>query len=71
LLSAPQTLLDWGPTLADADCLEAGVPKTRLVSSEDATAFWSARRQLFLKPDAGHGSKGVYQGDNTLKASCL
>ena len=47
LLSAPQTLLDWGLSLADAGCLEDAVPKTRLVSSEGATALWSARRQLF------------------------
>jgi hypothetical protein len=31
LLSALQTLLDWGLTLANADCLEDAVPKTRLV----------------------------------------
>jgi len=47
LLSAPQTLLDWGLTIANADCLEDAVPKTGLVLSEDATALWSAWRQLF------------------------
>ncbi|OAN92889.1 hypothetical protein A8B84_17445 [Marinobacter sp. EhC06] len=70
MLSALQALLDWGLTLADADCLEDAVPKPRRVSSEDATALRSARRQFF-KPVAGPGSKGVYQGDSTLKASCL
>ena len=67
LLSAPQTLLDWGLSLADAGCLEDAVPKTRLVSSEDAAALWSARRQLFFKPVAGHGSKGVYRGDKMTR----
>jgi len=47
LLSSLQALLDRGLTMANADCLEDAVPKTWLVSSEDATALWSARRQLF------------------------
>jgi len=72
LLSAPQTLLDWGLTLADADCLEDAVPKTRLVSSEDATVLWGARHQLFKsRSPVTTDSKGVCQGDNTLNASCL
>ncbi|WP_449287834.1 hypothetical protein [Marinobacter salarius] len=47
MLSSLQALLDRGLTMANADCLEDAVPKTWLVSSEDATALWSARRQLF------------------------
>lgn len=67
LLSDPQTLLNWGLSETDARYLEGAVPKTRLVSNNDATALWSARRQLFFKPVAGHGSKGVYRGDKITR----
>ncbi|HCW89591.1 MAG TPA: hypothetical protein DHU56_05990 [Marinobacter sp.] len=67
LLSDPQTLLNWGLSETDARYLEGAVPKTRLVSNNDATALWSARRQLFFKPVAGHGSKGVYRGDKMTR----
>ncbi|XOZ34379.1 hypothetical protein ACMDCT_03885 [Halomonadaceae bacterium KBTZ08] len=43
------------------------MPKTQLVSREDATALWNARRELFFKPVAGHGSKGVYRGDKMTR----
>lgn len=67
LLSAPQTLRDWGLSEADADYLERAVPKTRLVSRNEAAELWGARRQLFFKPVAGHGSKGVYRGDKLTR----
>ncbi|WP_341582617.1 hypothetical protein [Marinobacter metalliresistant] len=67
LLSAPQSLRDWGLNEADADYLERAVPRTRQVSRNDAAELWSARRQLFFKPVAGHGSKGVYRGDKVTR----
>jgi hypothetical protein len=67
LLSEPQTLRDWGLSDADADYLEQAVPRTRLVSENDATELWSARRELFFKPVAGHGSKGVYRGSKLTR----
>ncbi|KAA8981979.1 circularly permuted type 2 ATP-grasp protein [Halospina sp. K52047b] len=67
LLSAPQCLRDWGLNEADARYLEKAVPRTRLVSREDATALWEARRKLFFKPVASHGSKGVYRGDKMTR----
>ena len=67
LLSAPQSLRDWGLNEADADYLERAVPRTRQVSRNDAAELWSARRQLFFKPVAGHGSKGVYRGDKMTR----
>lgn len=62
LLSDPQTLRDWGLNKAEAGYLASAVPKTRLVAECDAAELWSARRELFFKPVAGHGSKGVYRG---------
>jgi len=67
LLSDPQTLRDWGLSDTDADCLEQAVPRTRLVSASDAAELWSARRKLFFKPVAGHGSKGVYRGNKITR----
>lgn len=67
LLSAPQSLRDWGLNEADAGYLERAVPGTRQVSRNDAAELWSARRQLFFKPVAGHGSKGVYRGDKMTR----
>ncbi|PAU80344.1 hypothetical protein CK501_07790 [Halovibrio salipaludis] len=67
LLSASQTLRDWGLNEADVEYLERAVPKTRMVSREDATELWGARRELFFKPVAGHGSKGVYRGSKITR----
>jgi hypothetical protein len=67
LLSEPQTLRDWGLSDADADYLEQAVPRTRLVSASDAAELWSTRRELFFKPVAGHGSKGVYRGSKLTR----
>ncbi|HDZ39012.1 MAG TPA: hypothetical protein ENH62_12105 [Marinobacter sp.] len=62
LLSDPQTLRDWGLNETEAGYLASAVPKTRLVAECDAAELWNARRELFFKPVAGHGSKGVYRG---------
>jgi uncharacterized circularly permuted ATP-grasp superfamily protein len=67
LLSEPQTLRNWGLSDAEAGYLESAVPKTRLVSASDAAELWSARRELFFKPVAGHGSKGVYRGSKLTR----
>ena len=67
LLSDPQTLRDWGLKETEAGYLESAVPKTRLVAAGDAAELWSARRELFFKPVAGHGSKGVYRGNKLTR----
>jgi hypothetical protein len=67
LLSDPQNLRNWGLNEADVGYLERAVPRTELVSRENATALWNARRDLFFKPVAGHGSKGVYRGDKMTR----
>jgi len=67
LLSDPQHLRNWGLNEADVGYLERAVPRTELVSRENATALWNTRRELFFKPVAGHGSKGVYRGDKMTR----
>ena len=45
----------------------SGVPRTVLVTSENAPKLWEKRRTLFFKPAGGHGSKAVYRGDKLTK----
>ena len=67
LLSDSQTLRAWGLDEAAARYLEKSIPKTKLVSKDEAAALWRTRRQLFFKPVAGHGSKGVYRGSKLTR----
>lgn len=66
LLSDPATLGSWGVSqemLADL----AGVPRTVLVTPENAKHLWDTRKKLFFKPAGGHGGKAVYRGDKVTK----
>jgi len=42
--------------------LVRGVPRTKLVTAENADALWSERKRLFFKPNWGFGSRGTYKG---------
>jgi hypothetical protein len=66
LLSDQTTLRSWGLSsemLADL----AGVPRTVLVTSDNAQQLWETRKNLFFKPAGGHGSKAVYRGAKVTK----
>lgn len=39
-----------------------GVPRTRLVTDDNAADLWSERKGLFFKPNWGFGSRGTYKG---------
>ena len=67
LLSDPQTLRAWGLDETEVEYLEKSVPRTKIVSRDDAAELWRTRRQLFFKPVAGHGSKGVYRGSKLTR----
>ena len=67
LLSDSQILRSWGLDEAAVECLERSVPRTKIVSRDDAAELWLTRRQLFFKPVAGHGSKGVYRGSKLTR----
>lgn len=66
LLSDAAKLKAWGvePTLLAQ--LEA-VPRTVLVTPENADELWTSRKGLFFKPTGGHGGKAVYRGDKVTK----
>jgi glutathione synthase/RimK-type ligase-like ATP-grasp enzyme len=66
LLSDPMPLRLGGvsaETLADL----SAVPRTVLVSPENAQELWRERKKLFFKPAVGYGSKAVYRGDRMTK----
>jgi hypothetical protein len=67
LLSDSQILRAWGLNEAAVGYLERSVPRTRIVSKDDAAELWRTRRQLFFKPVAGYGSKGVYRGSKLTR----
>lgn len=66
LLSDPARLTAWGLPPELRSELES-VPKTVLVTPDNADALWQARKQLFFKPVCGHGSKAVYRGDKLTR----
>ena len=66
LLSDPAWLRSAG--LSDEFRLRlSGIPKTILVTPENADAMWADRKNLFFKPVSGHGGKAVYRGDKVTK----
>ncbi len=44
-----------------------GVPRTVLVTPNNADELWKTRKSLFFKPTGGHGGKAVYRGDKVTK----
>ena len=66
LLSDQAALRAWGLSaefIADL----GGVPRTVLVTPDNAQRLWDGRKRLFFKPAGGHGSKAVYRGDKVTK----
>jgi uncharacterized circularly permuted ATP-grasp superfamily protein len=66
LLSDPARLEAWGlePTLL---AQLKSVPRTVLVTPENADDLWKSRKGLFFKPTRGHGGKAVYRGDKVTQ----
>lgn len=63
LLSDAQSLRAAGATESDIDLLINAIPKTELVTADNADQLWQNRKQLFFKPAMGYGSKAAYRGD--------
>lgn len=66
LLSDQAALRAWGLSAELISDL-GGVPRTVLVTPDNAQNLWEGRKQLFFKPAGGHGSKAVYRGDKVTK----
>lgn len=67
LFSDVDTLRAEGVAQASIDALLQGVPRTRIVETQDAEQWWAERKQWFFKPVSGYGSKGAYRGDKLTK----
>ncbi len=66
LLSDPARLEEFGVEARLRGIL-AGMPRSRLVTADNAAALWDERKSLFFKPAAGHAGKAVYRGDKITK----
>lgn len=66
LLSDQALLRSWG---VSAEFLQdpSAVPRTVLVTSENADQIWTTRKSWFFKPATGYGSKAVYRGAKVTK----
>lgn len=62
LLSDTKLLTRWGLPLDQIGILKSAIPKTVLVTGDNADALWADRRNLFFKPARGYGSKAAYRG---------
>ncbi len=66
LLSDPVMAAEWGLS-ADQQRTLSAIPRTTLVTPENADGLWKARNQHFFKPASGHGGKAVYRGDKITR----
>ena len=66
LLSDDETLKAWNIPAETRETLSQ-IPKTILVTLENAEALWELRRQYFFKPKAGFGSRATYRGAKLTK----
>lgn len=65
-LSDPAALQALGVDEAWREALTT-IPRTQIVTAENAEAIWAARGGLFFKPTGGHGGKAVYRGDKLTR----
>ena len=63
LLSDAANLSSYGLSESQIQELLTGIPKTQIVSPENADNLWQNRKQLFFKPTGGFGSRATYRGD--------
>ncbi len=66
ILSDPLELREMGVTPSNGAAL-GFIPRTVMVTAENAAELWSRRKTLFFKPTRGHGSKAVYRGDKLTR----
>ena len=66
ILSDPEELTRMGASPRLLEVLQA-VPRTIVLTIENAAELWAGRRNLFFKPMRGYGSKAVYRGDKVTR----
>jgi glutathione synthase/RimK-type ligase-like ATP-grasp enzyme len=71
VLSDEKTLRKMGASDDAVETLSVAVPRTVLVSADNAAELWAERRELFFKPASGYGSRGTYKGAKLTKKTWL
>ncbi len=66
-LSDPKRLADMGLNPEAVAQIVGCVPRTVPVLPTQGEHFWSTRKTLFFKPQAGFGSRATYRGDKLTK----
>lgn len=67
LLTEEKTLRKWGIAADLISSLLSGIPKTVLLTRDNADECWARRNRLFFKPSAGFGGKAAYRGDKITR----
>jgi uncharacterized circularly permuted ATP-grasp superfamily protein len=67
VLSDADALRRIGVPRDTVEILSAAVPRTVMVTADNADELWAERRRLFFKPVWGYGSRGTYKGDKLTK----
>jgi len=67
LLADGDALRAFGVDEATRRVLAAGIPRTEIVTADNAARLWTERKKLFFKPMTGFGSRGAYRGDKLTK----
>lgn len=67
LLSDADSLQALGVAPSTRATLLAGIPRTEIVTAENAGRLWRERRTRFFKPFAGFASRAAYRGDKLTK----
>lgn len=66
-LSDDALLESWRVSADDRAILGRMVPKSRLVTADNAEELWARRKTLFFKPAGGFGAKAAYRGDKLTR----
>jgi hypothetical protein len=67
LLTDPAWLNAIGVPAETQATLLAGIPRTEMLTPDNAERMWATRRQWFFKPAAGFGGRAAYRGDKLTR----
>jgi hypothetical protein len=66
-LSDQSFLQSIGVNTEDLDLINRTVPKSMIVTAENAQTLWDNRKHYYFKPVSGYGGKAVYKGEKLTR----
>jgi hypothetical protein len=66
-LSDQSFLQSIGVNTEDLDLINRTVPKSMIVTAENARTLWDNRKHYYFKPVSGYGGKAVYKGEKLTR----